>query len=68
MPPPYINLSYGHKSVQDELGYTYSNARTLRKDETTTVWRCSQRNRGCKAQLNVKNNMIVCRKYLHEYH
>ena len=67
--PQYLEkLSRGKKAIvlQDELGYTYSN-KSMRNKDTQEYWRCSLKNKHCKASCMVDDGKITSRRYLHNH-
>ena len=57
-------------TLQDELGYTYSNPNISASNGVAIrkVWRCSQRNKHCNSSVVVIDEMIVERRNAHNHY
>ena len=63
----YCQNSRGKISVQDSLGYTYSNPKDSKRSQNIKFWRCSKRNHGCKSTITVENDFIISRTNSHNH-
>ena len=63
----YCQNTRGKISVQDSLGYTYSNPKDSKRDQNIKFWRCSKRNHGCKSTITVQNDFIISRTNSHNH-
>ena len=55
------------KILVDDLGYTYSNSNSRSKGEPVNTWRCSKKNKKCKASITTDNDWVISKKHLHNH-
>lgn len=48
----------------DEFGFTYSRV----SGGATNSWRCSQKNKGCKARIKIFETLIVAKRHEHNHY
>ena len=53
--------------IVDDLGYTYSSSNQNKTKGHMKSWRCSKKNKKCRASLTTDNDWIVVKKYQHNH-
>ena len=53
--------------IVDDLGYTYSSSNSSKTKGHMKSWRCSKKNKKCKASLATDGDWIVVKRHRHNH-